>query len=45
MNDPTNPFEGIPDALKPNPPASVPEPQIGRRRHGERFAVQGSAGH
>jgi hypothetical protein len=26
-NDPTNPFTGIPDALKPNPPASVPEPQ------------------
>jgi hypothetical protein len=27
MNDPTNPFSGIPDALKPNPPAAVPEPQ------------------
>jgi hypothetical protein len=27
MNDSTNPFAGIPDALKPNPPAAVPEPQ------------------
>lgn len=27
MNDPTNPFAGIPDALKPNPPPDVPQPQ------------------
>jgi len=29
MNDPTaaNPFQGLPDALKPNPPAATPEPQ------------------
>jgi hypothetical protein len=29
MSDPTdpNPFAGIPDALKPNPPPGVPEPQ------------------
>jgi hypothetical protein len=27
MNDPTNPFSGIPDALKPNPPPDMPEPQ------------------
>ena len=27
MNDPTNPVQGIPDALKPNPPSSAPEPQ------------------
>lgn len=27
MNDTTNPFEGLPDALKPNPPAAIPEPQ------------------
>jgi hypothetical protein len=26
-SDPTNPFEGVPDALKPNPPPGVPEPQ------------------
>jgi hypothetical protein len=27
MTDPTNPFAGIPDALKPNPPTGIPEPQ------------------
>ena len=29
MNDPTdpNPFQGLPDALKPNPPADIPQPQ------------------
>lgn len=28
MTDNTpNPFEGLPDALKPNPPAAIPEPQ------------------
>ncbi len=27
MGDTPNPFEGIPDALKPNPPAAMPEPQ------------------
>lgn len=28
MSDmPANPFEGLPDALKPNPPPGIPEPQ------------------
>lgn len=27
MNNAPNPFEGLPDALKPNPPAAMPEPQ------------------
>lgn len=27
MTDATNPFDGLPDGLKPNPPAAIPEPQ------------------
>lgn len=26
-DNPTNPFDGLPDALKPMPPAAIPEPQ------------------
>lgn len=26
MSDPTNPFDGLPGALQPNPPAAIPEP-------------------